>query len=162
MSHAAATRGQDKEQHHERVMVPEEEGFDGWHALTYDACRWEDQGLWREDKAEGVGDESQRQRQSRHRITVAEMQGRQRRQLAQRLGQPCQRATAAEIQRRQHWQLAQRFGQPRQRPAIAEIQRCQRRQLAQRHGQPRQRRATALFIVSVAQCETCERPELAQ
>jgi hypothetical protein len=52
-------------------------------------------------------------------VTLAEIQRRQRRQLAQRLGQPRQRATLAEIQRRQRRQLAQRLGQPRQRVTLS-------------------------------------------
>ena len=47
MAHAAAACSQDKQQHLERVVAPEEKGFDGWHALTCDTCRREDKKLWR-------------------------------------------------------------------------------------------------------------------
>ncbi len=47
MAQAAAARGQDKKQHLERMVVPEEKCFDGRHALTCDACRWEDKKLRR-------------------------------------------------------------------------------------------------------------------
>ena len=47
MAHAVAARGQDQQQHLERVVVQEEKGFDGWHAFIRDACRREDQRLRR-------------------------------------------------------------------------------------------------------------------
>jgi hypothetical protein len=37
-------RGKDKEQHLERVVVPEEKDFNGWHALTCNVQGWENQG----------------------------------------------------------------------------------------------------------------------